>query len=81
DLYRLTEAEELEDLGLREVDWARDWTLVEWYERGAGFLPPPDLRFAFRYLGCGREVLVAGGSGRGQELAAELWPRLDRMVF
>src|SRR5450756_255332 len=43
DLYRLLEPSELETLGLRE--WARSghtW-LVEWPERGEGWLPPADL--------------------------------------
>lgn len=43
DLYRLSEPSELHELGLTE--WARPrhvW-LIEWPERGAGRLPPPDL--------------------------------------
>ncbi len=43
DLYRLNGPAELENLGLR--DWADAgyvW-LIEWPERGAGRLPPPDL--------------------------------------
>ena len=43
DLYRLRAPGELESLGLR--DWARPgclW-LIEWPERGQGYLPRPDL--------------------------------------
>jgi tRNA threonylcarbamoyladenosine biosynthesis protein TsaE len=52
DLYRLNEASELENLGLR--DWASPahvW-LIEWPERGGDRLPPADL-----------VVRLAAGSG------------------
>lgn len=43
DLYRLSDAAELENLGLRDLaDDAHTW-LIEWPERGAGRLPAPDL--------------------------------------
>ena len=40
DLYRLQEPEELEYLGLADLWSARSLFLVEWPERGNGFLPP-----------------------------------------
>ena len=44
DLYRLRGVEELDHLGLTE--WALPGTvwLIEWPQRGAGALPPADLR-------------------------------------
>lgn len=59
DLYRLTDPEELEFLGLRdELDRAADrehsWWLVEWPERGRGWLPPATLTVE----------LIAQGNGR-----------------
>ena len=44
DLYRLRGVEELDHLGLTE--WALPGTvwLIEWPQRGAGALPPVDLR-------------------------------------
>ncbi len=50
DLYRLRGAEELEHLGLTE--WALPGTvwIIEWPERGAGSLPPADLRVTLRLL-------------------------------
>jgi tRNA threonylcarbamoyladenosine biosynthesis protein TsaE len=43
DLYRLQQAEELEQLGLRDYLGGRALLLIEWPERGHGYLPPPDL--------------------------------------
>jgi tRNA threonylcarbamoyladenosine biosynthesis protein TsaE len=44
DLYRLREPSELEGLGVRDLALPGHVWLIEWPERGAGFLPPPDLR-------------------------------------
>src|SRR3984957_2811213 len=60
DLYRLSDPEELGNLGLRE--WARGghlW-LIEWPERGAGRLPEADLVI----------TLTAGENGHDIEVSA-----------
>jgi tRNA threonylcarbamoyladenosine biosynthesis protein TsaE len=65
DLYRVAVPGELESLGLRE--WARPghvW-LVEWPERGAGLLPPPDLTAAFSAGANGHEIEVTAVSAPG----------------
>lgn len=43
DLYRLSGPGELEDLGVRDYFSGSDACLIEWPERAAGALPPPDL--------------------------------------
>lgn len=43
DLYRLSDAEELEFLGIRDLDPVRQLWLIEWPEKGHGFLPAPDM--------------------------------------
>jgi tRNA threonylcarbamoyladenosine biosynthesis protein TsaE len=47
DLYRLRDPDELENLGLADFDRPGHLWLIEWPERAAGRLPPPDLGFAF----------------------------------
>lgn len=43
DLYRLAEPEELLYLDVREWRDAADVVFVEWPQKGAGFLPAPDI--------------------------------------
>lgn len=70
DLYRLHDPEELENLGLRDYHVGRTLWLVEWPERGAGFLPPADLRLAF-LPGAGVHTVEAFA----QSVAGEAWLR------
>ena len=65
DLYRLADAAELDFLGLDELADARLW-LVEWPERGALGLPPPDLRVELAVAGPGRVARVQATSARGE---------------
>ncbi|WP_018873699.1 tRNA (adenosine(37)-N6)-threonylcarbamoyltransferase complex ATPase subunit type 1 TsaE [Thioalkalivibrio sp. ALJ16] len=63
DLYRLGDPEELEYLGVREDFGDGALWLVEWPERGAGWLPAPDLvvRLAHRAdTAAGRELRLEG---------------------
>lgn len=74
DLYRIGDPGELEFLGL-DPDEVTLW-LVEWPERGAGALPPADLRIKLAVEGAGRSAELVGVSlvGRGwlERLSAEL---------
>jgi tRNA threonylcarbamoyladenosine biosynthesis protein TsaE len=66
DLYRLLDPTELEALGVRE--WARPgyvW-LVEWPDRGAGRLPPPDLSVTLTAGPAGHEINAIAGSALGE---------------
>jgi tRNA threonylcarbamoyladenosine biosynthesis protein TsaE len=65
DLYRLADAEELEYLGLRDLDEPGATFLVEWPERGRGGLPPADLEVTLTYAGPGRQATLAPLSPRG----------------
>lgn len=62
DLYRVADPEELEYLGLREQSNARTLWLVEWPERGLGWLPPPDLEIVLHREGDGRRLWFKGPS-------------------
>lgn len=70
DLYRIGSGGELEFLGLDDEP-AHLW-LVEWPERGAGGLPPPDLDLSLSIHGRGRVVRVLGSSPLGVSWLAAL---------
>lgn len=72
DLYRLADAEELEFLGIRDIDFSSSLILVEWADRGAGFLPSPDLDITLAYRGSGRTVHLEAHSATGRHLIATL---------
>lgn len=69
DLYRLTDPEELEWIGVR--DYLRTDTLwfVEWPERGEGCLPPADLLIRIRIENHGRNLEVESCSHRGEQIS------------
>ena len=66
DLFRLADPEELEYLGLRDLLAEDALWLIEWPERGAAFLPAPDLTIAIDYLPQGRTLTLSAPDERGQ---------------
>lgn len=71
DLYRLADPEELELLGFRDYLGGDCLCLVEWPERGGGFLPAADLAITMTAQGDGRRVtLEAATPVAGDVLAA-----------
>jgi tRNA threonylcarbamoyladenosine biosynthesis protein TsaE len=56
DLYRMIHAEELEFIGGRDYFVGGNICLVEWPERGAGWLPSPDLEICIRVSGQTRQI-------------------------
>jgi len=70
DLYRLADAEELEWLGLRDMLAEDALLLVEWPERGSGFLPAPDLTVALEYTDDGRSASLQAGTAIGEQWLA-----------
>ncbi|MCC2655550.1 MAG: tsaE [Panacagrimonas sp.] len=54
DLYRLADPAEVEQLGLRDYPVETTVWLVEWPEKGAGFLPPANLEVRLAIDGAGR---------------------------
>lgn len=56
DLYRIGDPEELAFLGIEDLLDERTVLLVEWPERGTGFLSAADFIFSFAYAGEGRDL-------------------------
>lgn len=66
DLYRVADADELEYLGLREILAETAVTLIEWPERGRGWLPGPDLLIHVEHGENRRRLHLTGISADGQ---------------
>jgi len=72
DLYRLSDPEELEYLGFRELFSGDAVVLVEWPERAGGSLPAPDLSISMEVSGSGRVASIHAGTDRGKEVLGAL---------
>jgi len=65
DLYRVGDPEELELIGLRDYVEPGVLCVVEWPERGAGYLPAPDVLVRIEFEGDGRRLWLEAASPRG----------------
>jgi len=68
DLYRLADAEELEYLGLRDMLQVQNILLIEWPERGEGWLPGADLELQILHQQDGRNVVLKAKSPEGERI-------------
>ena len=73
DLYRIEDPEELEFLALRDLFTERTVLLVEWPDRGHGFLPEADLTLVFGENDESRFVECRPCSAHGRVLAREIF--------
>ncbi|MDO9104027.1 MAG: tRNA (adenosine(37)-N6)-threonylcarbamoyltransferase complex ATPase subunit type 1 TsaE [Methylovulum sp.] len=60
DLYRLTDPEELEWIGIRDYFTEGCVCFIEWPERGLGFLPESDVSISLAVEGAGRSLTISG---------------------
>ncbi len=72
DLYRITDPEELNLIGIREYFSPGAWVLVEWPERGENVLPTPDLDLEFKHFGEQRNVTAIARSERGRHVLRKI---------
>ncbi|MDH5191597.1 MAG: tRNA (adenosine(37)-N6)-threonylcarbamoyltransferase complex ATPase subunit type 1 TsaE [Gammaproteobacteria bacterium] len=72
DLYRMGDPEELEYLGGRDYFMDDHICLVEWPERGEGFLPEPDIRILIDYQNEGRQLDITANTERGRAILPQL---------
>lgn len=78
DFYRFGNRSEWADLGFREYFNQDSACVVEWPERVAGLLAPPDLEVRLEFSGSGRRARLTPHTAVGRDwLAAALkrWPR------
>jgi tRNA threonylcarbamoyladenosine biosynthesis protein TsaE len=66
DLYRIAAVDELEWLGLRDLDVDRRLWLIEWPERAVEALPAPDLIVHLSHAAKGRDLRIEVPSRTGQ---------------
>ena len=62
DLYRIGDSDELDFIGIDELLDADALKLIEWAERGATRLPPPDVTIRLSLEGEGRHIEVSVNS-------------------
>jgi tRNA threonylcarbamoyladenosine biosynthesis protein TsaE len=65
DLYRLHDPREWLDAGFRDVVGGQAVSLIEWPEKAAGWLPPPDVIIRLTIADEAREVECEAASPRG----------------
>ncbi len=72
DLYRMNTPEEVEFLGVSEYFEETNLCVVEWADKGRGFLPPPDLDITLENEGSGRRIHWQARSPKGLAMATRL---------
>ncbi|WP_017443727.1 tRNA (adenosine(37)-N6)-threonylcarbamoyltransferase complex ATPase subunit type 1 TsaE [Gayadomonas joobiniege] len=68
DLYRLSSPEELEFIGIEEYFTAKSITLIEWPDKGAGWLPQADIHVELMHDNNQRVVTLVAGTEIGQKI-------------
>lgn len=72
DLYRLSDPEELDYVGLSDYLDPEAILLIEWPDKGKGFLPLADLIIDIAYLGKEREIILSSQTEKGKLLIASI---------
>lgn len=72
DLYRLSNPEELEFLGIRDYIASGAILFIEWPSKGEGWLPVPDLKVALHESGDGRQLTINALTTQGDDLLVRM---------
>jgi len=72
DLYRISDPGELEFLGIQDLLDDATILLIEWPDKGDGWLPKPDFIFRFGYAETGRSLRLSARTPRAQSLVGRL---------
>lgn len=73
DLYRLSDPEELEYLGIRDYLGDKIIAFVEWPSKGKGFLPETDLSIEIQLNDNSRLFVLTSHSKKGQKIIQNLY--------
>lgn len=76
DLYRIADPEELEFLGIDDYLVGGHLCLIEWAERGEGFLPAADLRVELIPKQQGRDIRIESRSPFGDSVCEAMMKAL-----
>lgn len=68
DLYRLTDPEELEYIGIRDYLSDNAICLIEWANKGQGFVPPADIQIQLIYHQNNRLLTMTASSQVGEHI-------------
>lgn len=68
DLYRLSDPEELEFMGIRDYFRPQTVCLLEWANRGKGMIPEPDIIIQIDYANEGRYITCLPQTSAGMQL-------------
>lgn len=66
DFYRFNSPEEWVEAGFRDILEEQAVVIIEWPEKAAGLLAPPDLHLYFHYQDEGRQLLIQAHSTKGK---------------
>ncbi len=77
DLYRLSDPEELEYLGIRDYIEDNSIGFVEWPSKGLRFLPKPDLSLNLDFYKKGRQLQLQGNTIKGIKIIDSLKTNFD----
>lgn len=72
DLYRLSDPDELEFIGIRDYFTPNALCLVEWPSKGEGILPEADLDITLTYRGDARSIEIQANTNLGCALIASM---------